>query len=64
MPKKSKKEEKMTLEKRFPEFAKLSEEFKSSIEAVIWELEEQIDKLEDLQNKQDEVEQLREEMNL
>ncbi len=52
----SKKEREKILSDKFPEFKKLSDEMNSAITCIIFELEEKLEKLEDIQNKIVEIE--------
>ena len=56
MKKISKQKRKDILQERFPEFFKLSQEFGEAICAVIDEMQEQLDKLEEIESLQEELE--------
>lgn len=47
------------LQKRFPEFFKLSQEMTEACQAILDELQDKMDMLEDIQEKQDEVESMK-----
>jgi hypothetical protein len=47
------------LQKRFPEFFRLSQEMKEACQAVLDELEDRMEQIEDIQEKQDEVEAMK-----
>lgn len=55
MAKMSQKKKAEILEKKFPEFYKLSKEMDEAIQSIIYELQEKLDKLEEIEELQDEL---------
>lgn len=60
----SKKQKAEILQQRFPEFYRLSKELKIACDAIISELEDNIEKVEEIQQKQEELEELKTELNI
>lgn len=53
----SKKKRTEILQERFPEFFKLSNEMNDALDAMIFELEEKLEKIEDIKYKLEEIEE-------
>lgn len=60
----SKKNREVILQKRFPNFFKLSQELSLSLDVVIMELEEKLEQIERVKDLQEELEQAKDEIDL
>ena len=64
MAKLSKKRKAEILQERFPEFKKLSDQMNEALDVVIDELNEKLEKMEDIQEKMGEVEDMKNELSI
>jgi hypothetical protein len=64
MAKMSKAVKKAILEQKFPEFFRLSQELGEACDAIIMELQEKLDKIEEVQDMKQELEDAKEDLDL